>query len=59
MDQPMSYLLFKLTLEMAHLSTYGNDERVQQLYQEYLQNYNTQKKSGEIIPASVIKFCKK
>tara|TARA_A100000171_G_C2038564_1_gene99267 strand:+ start:170 stop:349 length:180 start_codon:yes stop_codon:yes gene_type:complete len=59
MDQPMSYLLFKLTLEMAHLPTYGNDERVQQLYQEYLQNYNTQKKSGEIIPASVIKFCKK
>ena len=60
MDQPMSYLLFKLSLEMAYVGTFERDPWVQEQYQKYLDNfYSTQKKSGEIIPASVIKFCKK
>ena len=56
----MSYLLFKLTLEMGYVGTFERDPWVQEQYQKYLDNfYSTQKKSGEIIPASVIKFCKK
>jgi len=45
MAQPMSYFLFKLNLEIAHVSTFGRDEWVQQQYQKYLDNFhNTQKK---------------
>ena len=50
MAQPMSYLLFKLNLEMAHVSTFGRDPWVQLKYQEYLSNfYNTQKKREGLI----------
>lgn len=45
MAQPMSYLLFKLSLEMAHVSTFGRDDWVQKKYQEYLLNFNSQKNS--------------
>ena len=45
MAQPVSYLFFKLNLEMAHVSTFGRDDWVQKKYQEYLNNFhNTQKK---------------
>ncbi len=45
MAQPVSYLFFKLNLEMAHVSTYGRDDWVQKKYQEYLSDfYITQKK---------------
>ena len=56
MERPMSYLLFKLTLEMAHVPTFNHDERVKVLYQEYLDNFRSGKNE---IPASIIKFCKK
>lgn len=46
--RPMSYLLFKLSLEMAYVGTFGRDPWVQEQYQKYLDNfYSTQKKSGE------------
>ena len=45
MAQPVSYLFFKLNLEMAHVSTFGRDEWVQKKYQEYLSDFHiTQKK---------------
>jgi len=40
MDQPMSYFLFKLSLEMAHISTFGRDEWVQEQYKKYLENFH-------------------
>ena len=43
MAQPMSYFLFKLNLEMAHVSTFGRDDWVQKKYQEYLSNFKSQK----------------
>ena len=45
MAQPMSYLLFKLSLEMAHVSTFERDDWVQKKYQEYLLNFKSQKNS--------------
>ena len=45
MAQPMSYFLFKLSLEMAHVSTFGRDDWVQKKYQEYLLNFKSQKNS--------------
>ena len=41
----MSYFLFKLNLEIAHVSTFGRDEWVQKKYQEYLSNFKSQKNS--------------
>ena len=50
MAQPMSYFLFKLNLEMAHVSTYGRDWWVQEQYKKYLQNFHiTQKKREDQI----------
>ena len=50
MQQPVSYLFFKLNLEMAHVSTYGRDDWVQKKYQEYLSDfYITQKKREGLI----------
>ena len=46
--RPMSYLLFKLSLEMAYVGTFERDPWVQEQYQKYLDTFNnTQKKSGE------------
>ena len=56
MAQPMSYLLFKLKLEMAHISTFNNDWRVQELYKEYLNNFDSK---GDVLPDAIVKFCKK
>jgi len=50
MAQPMSYLLFKLSLEMAYVSTFERDPWVQEQYKKYLENfYNTQKKREGLI----------
>ncbi len=53
---PMSYLLFKLTLEMAHIPTYNHEDRVKVLYQQYLSNF---KDVGDHLPSAVVNFCKK
>lgn len=50
MAQPMSYLLFKLSLEMAYVSTFERDPWVQEQYDKYLNNfYNEQKKREGLI----------
>lgn len=36
-EQPMSYRLFKLTLEMHHFDTFEKDHIVQKKYQAYLE----------------------
>ena len=56
MDEPMSYLLFKLSLEMAHVPTFNNDWRVQELYKKYLEDFDTK---GNAAPTSIVNFCKK
>ena len=43
----MSYFLFKLNLEIAHVSTFGRDEWVQKKYQEYLNDFNNTQKKRE------------
>ena len=44
-NKPMSYLLFKLNLEMAYVSTFERDTWVQEQYDKYLSDfYITQKK---------------
>ena len=46
----MSYFLFKLSLEMAHVSTFERDTWVQEQYDKYLSNfYITQKKREGLI----------
>ena len=47
MPQPMSYLEFKLSLEMAYVSTFERDPWVQEQYQKYLQNFNNAQKKRE------------
>tara|TARA_B100000131_G_scaffold227470_1_gene219139 strand:- start:1288 stop:1470 length:183 start_codon:yes stop_codon:yes gene_type:complete len=47
MPQPMSYLLFKLNLEMAYVSTFEKDWWVQEQYKKYLQNFNSTQKKRE------------
>ena len=47
----MSYLLFKLNMEMNYQDTFEKDEKVQKKYEEYLGIERSKKKSGEIIPA--------
>jgi len=50
LNKPMSYLLFKLSLEMAYISTFERDPWVQEQYDKYLDNfYNTQKKREGLI----------
>ena len=56
MAQPMSYLLFKLHLEMAHVPTFDADWRVQQLYDQYLNDFDSK---GDVLPDAIIKFAKK
>ena len=38
MEEPMSYLEFKLSLEMAYVSTFERDPWVQKQYNKYLEN---------------------
>ena len=47
MAQPMSYLEFKLSLEMAYVSTFERDWWVQEQYRKYLQNFNNAQKKRE------------
>jgi len=35
-EPPMSYLLFKLNMEMNYQDTFEKDEKVQKKYEEYL-----------------------
>ena len=56
MAQPMSYFLFKLNLEIAHVSTFGRDEWVQKEYQKYLNNFHNK---GDVLPDAIVKFAKK
>ena len=50
-EPPMSYLLFKLNMEMNYQDTFEKDEKVQKKYEEYLGKERSKKKGGEIIPA--------
>tara|TARA_R100001440_G_scaffold13916_3_gene23905 strand:- start:287 stop:490 length:204 start_codon:yes stop_codon:yes gene_type:complete len=53
--KPISYLEFKLDLEMAYVSTFERDRWVQEQYDKYLEKfYNTQKKSGECQALSIL-----
>lgn len=47
-EQPMSYLLFKLTKEMNYQDTFEKDEKIKKEYQKYLQGIEgSKKKSGD------------
>ena len=43
----MSYLEFKLSLEMAYVSTFERDSWVQEQYKKYLENFNNAQKKRE------------
>lgn len=43
MEQPMSYLEFKLSLEMAYVSTFERDPWVQEQYTKYLKKFYEKK----------------
>ena len=43
MEKPMSYLEFKLSLEMAYVSTFERDPWVQEQYDKYLKNFHEKK----------------
>ena len=45
--RPMSYLLFKLSLEMAYVGTFERDPWVQEQYQKYLDTFNNTQKKAE------------
>ena len=47
LNKPMSYLLFKLSLEMAYISTFERDPWVQEQYDKYLDNFYITQKKGE------------
>ena len=50
-EPPMSYLLFKLNMEMNYQDTFEKDEMVQKNYKEYLGKERSKKKGGVKIPA--------
>ena len=51
-EPPMSYLLFKLNMEMNYQNTFENNEKVEKEYKAYLQGIErSKKKGGENIPA--------
>ena len=54
--EPMSYLQFKLTLEMAYIPTYNHEDKIFTLYKEYLFNFKT---IGDHLPEAIVKFAKK
>nr|BAR34729.1 hypothetical protein [uncultured Mediterranean phage uvMED] len=47
MPKPMSYFLFKLTLEIAHYNTFERDPWVQQQYKKYLDDFAIKQKKME------------
>ncbi len=49
-EPPMSYLLFKLNMEMNYQDTFENNEKVEKEYKAYLQRYRKEQKKrrGEI-----------
>ena len=49
-EQPMSYLEFKLNMEMNYQDTFENNEKVEKEYKAYLQRYRKEQKKrrGEI-----------
>ena len=52
-EQPMSYLLFKLNMEMNYQDTFEKDHIIKHKYNEYLQGIERgKKKSGETSPPS-------
>jgi len=52
-EQPMSYLLFKLNMEMNYQNTFEKDDEVRKEYNKYLQGIErSKKKGGENIPAN-------
>jgi len=52
--KPISYLEFKLSLEMAYVPTFERDWWVQEQYNKYLDKfYSEQKKSGECQALSI------
>ena len=38
----MSYLEYKLTLEMTYFDTFGKDDKVKKMYEKYLKEHNEQ-----------------
>jgi len=48
----MSYLLFKLNMEMNYQDTFEKDDLVKEKYKKYLDMERSKKKGGEIIPTS-------
>ena len=52
-EQPMSYLLFKLNMEMNYQDTFEKDHIIKHKYNEYLQGIERgKKKGGETSPPS-------
>ena len=52
-EPPMSYLLFKLNMEMNYQDTFEKDDLFRKEYNKYLQGIKrSKKKGGEIIPAN-------
>ena len=43
-EQPMSYLEFKLNMEMNYQNTFENNEKVKKEYKTYLQRYRKEQK---------------
>ena len=43
-EQPMSYLEFKLNMEMNYQNTFENTEKVKKEYKTYLQGYRKEQK---------------
>ena len=49
----MSYLMFKLNMEMNYQNTFENDDLVKKEYNKYLQGIErSKKKGGDIFPAN-------
>ena len=62
-EPPMSYLLFKLNMEMNYQDTFEKDEQVKKEYNEYLQGIErrnsseqVKKKAGKISPLLKISY---
>ena len=51
-EPPMSYLLFKLNMEMNYQDTFEKDDLVKEKYKKYLDMERSKKKGGEIITTS-------
>ena len=45
----MDYKLFKLLQEMAYVDTYGKDEKIREMYKEYLRKQDVQNNIKEQI----------